>query len=369
MAKQQLGVTTIETAAACADEFAFLAAIMQDYEHELPKLVYADWLEERGDPRGPYLRDCVELSRDPTALIPLPAELSFSWLQIVGLWHRSKIREVIAQGWLREPYATRVEPAYMRTARPTVHMLVTPADDDSLPLGCTKFGGRPDLPTGSEWPVLAEERVPAYGRDRMPLLQVFCAQVRLSDLRLAMVSLELPPDGLMSFFHCGYGGNVLVGPGAESGRLKRCERPSEGLLSRPHQPFEPDFYPLPAGTVRFIEGLELAFNWNIRPLGEEFHNEYQDWYGIDNLVGLPPEFDYQSWPINHEASVHHQLLGHSRGTDNFPDPERMPGMRFLATFGSDDQSAHYWGDNGQPYWIIHETDLAAGRFDAADCTY
>ena len=35
---------------------AFLAAIAADPSRELARLVYADWLDERGDPRGPVLR-------------------------------------------------------------------------------------------------------------------------------------------------------------------------------------------------------------------------------------------------------------------------------------------------------------------------
>jgi uncharacterized protein (TIGR02996 family) len=38
------------------DERAFLAAILQRPDDDATKLVYADWLEERGDPRGEYLR-------------------------------------------------------------------------------------------------------------------------------------------------------------------------------------------------------------------------------------------------------------------------------------------------------------------------
>jgi uncharacterized protein (TIGR02996 family) len=38
------------------DESAFLAAILADADNDTPRLVYADWLEERGDPRGEFIR-------------------------------------------------------------------------------------------------------------------------------------------------------------------------------------------------------------------------------------------------------------------------------------------------------------------------
>lgn len=38
----------------------FLAAIIADPKNDVPRLIYADWLEERGDPRGEFIRrSCV----------------------------------------------------------------------------------------------------------------------------------------------------------------------------------------------------------------------------------------------------------------------------------------------------------------------
>jgi uncharacterized protein (TIGR02996 family) len=39
-----------------SEEDAFIRAILAAPEDPAPRLVYADWLEERGDPRGEYLR-------------------------------------------------------------------------------------------------------------------------------------------------------------------------------------------------------------------------------------------------------------------------------------------------------------------------
>src|SRR5438128_7870675 len=43
-----------------ADEAAFRNAIVAATDDPLPKLVFADWLDERGDPRGACLRLVVE---------------------------------------------------------------------------------------------------------------------------------------------------------------------------------------------------------------------------------------------------------------------------------------------------------------------
>jgi uncharacterized protein (TIGR02996 family) len=39
-----------------SEEAAFQRAIFARPDDDLPVLIYADWLDERGDPRGSYLR-------------------------------------------------------------------------------------------------------------------------------------------------------------------------------------------------------------------------------------------------------------------------------------------------------------------------
>src|SRR5580704_16967148 len=40
----------------------FLQAILDDPADDTPRLIYADWLEERGDPRGEFIRVQCELA-------------------------------------------------------------------------------------------------------------------------------------------------------------------------------------------------------------------------------------------------------------------------------------------------------------------
>ena len=56
-----------------SDEASFLAALEQNPEDETTRLVFADWLEERGDPRAEWLRD-ADLYRwaGPTLKDPVP---------------------------------------------------------------------------------------------------------------------------------------------------------------------------------------------------------------------------------------------------------------------------------------------------------
>lgn len=45
------------------DEESFLAAIFANPDDDAPRLMYADWLTERGNPRGEFIRVQIEMSR------------------------------------------------------------------------------------------------------------------------------------------------------------------------------------------------------------------------------------------------------------------------------------------------------------------
>jgi uncharacterized protein (TIGR02996 family) len=45
-----------------ADEDTFVQAILDEPESDSPRLVYADWLEERSDPRAEFIRVQCALS-------------------------------------------------------------------------------------------------------------------------------------------------------------------------------------------------------------------------------------------------------------------------------------------------------------------
>lgn len=66
------------------DEVTFTQAIQERPDDNSLRLVYADWLDERGDPRGEYLRLQVESSRMRARLHELRQQLDSKWLATVG---------------------------------------------------------------------------------------------------------------------------------------------------------------------------------------------------------------------------------------------------------------------------------------------
>jgi uncharacterized protein YwqG len=92
--------------------------------------------------------------------------------------------------------------------RPCIRLYLSKADEDEIPLGTSKMGGRPDLPTSFSWPI--ETRRPPHERDKRfkpdsddkPLLPLsFVSQIRLTDVAPLDEEGLLPAKGILYFFY------------------------------------------------------------------------------------------------------------------------------------------------------------------------
>ena len=87
-----------------AEDAGFLRAIRERPDDGAARLVYADWLEERGDPRGEYLRLEQQLAQLLPRLAQLQSQIDPTWLAAVRrrteaeerrTWH--DLRRVLAE--------------------------------------------------------------------------------------------------------------------------------------------------------------------------------------------------------------------------------------------------------------------------------
>jgi uncharacterized protein (TIGR02996 family) len=311
-----------------------LATVVADLADHRPKLVYADWLEEQGDTRGPYLRAFVQAladGRPPRAPKGLPA----GWSETVGalLVHR------IHQFGL-EKYRDRL----LALARPVLEInKVKLTTEAKLPLACSKLGGLPALPKGTPWPLC----------EKGPLR--FYAQFRLADLRPAVAAFHLPADGLLSFFlyqdwaedESGYP-TILFTP-AEAGLA---------LLEPPAELDEDHGRPGRSATFTLRESLDLP-KAN-EPWGEK--------------LGFPGDGEEGRWDVREsywklqlaQRGVTHVLFGYARNRHIISDPIPGPEWEQLISLASDDVLKWGWGDGHELFWHIRTDDLRAGRFDRTE---
>jgi len=88
----------------------FIRAILADPENDAPRLIYADWLEERGDARGEYLRlECylTTLSEDEPQLDPLLIRFRELHRQIDPNWRAAVARSKVERCRLFEFRCTK----------------------------------------------------------------------------------------------------------------------------------------------------------------------------------------------------------------------------------------------------------------------
>ncbi|MCI0458429.1 MAG: TIGR02996 domain-containing protein [Gemmataceae bacterium] len=83
------------------EEDALTAAILASPRDDAPRLVFADWLEEGGDPRGEFLRIAVRLEDLEERGAPPEMRGKLQWVrEIARLRQRLRaLREVIPLGW------------------------------------------------------------------------------------------------------------------------------------------------------------------------------------------------------------------------------------------------------------------------------
>lgn len=82
----------------------------------------------------------------------------------------------------------RVAEALLALAAPTIRIYIRRADEEAIPLGASKIGGRPDLPPGATWPSWHEP-------------MAFIAQFNLAAVAPYDREGALPSRGLLSFFY------------------------------------------------------------------------------------------------------------------------------------------------------------------------
>jgi uncharacterized protein (TIGR02996 family) len=336
---ERRSVTTTQSAAQLEGEAGFLTAVVADMRDDVAKGIYADWLEERGDPRGPFLREFVKAAkRKGKPRLPPTDSFPSAWRHVVGV---TLIERMFDQELVDH------KEALLTFARPAVVFSLTPADKKRVPIGASRFGGRPDLPAGLAWPT-APPPGPPY-RPRQPQPLVFIGQFRLADFLTTQAGRELPREGLLSFFVVDDSEGNVVGNESWEGvqpvewavvyspdlsALRRRESPA-GVPTRP------------SCSLAFMETLDL-------PEGEVLGIEPDQEDGLANLKHYLRE-DAES------GTCPHRLLGYAQPGVLCGDPT-PPGWRHLATFLPEDRNGWYWADE-QLMFFINEDDLRNGRFD------
>jgi uncharacterized protein (TIGR02996 family) len=306
-------------AAVLPGEADILAKVIANLSDHTAKLIYADWLEERDDPRGPFLRQFVTAHQGRGSLPPLKTAPKV-WRDLIGLTLTVELQH--------SPLVMR-ESKILSLARLAIRFGATRAAEKTIPLGASKLGGGPDLPPDAEWPCLGEEPLAFFG------------QFNLAELHASPVAYDLPSTGLFSVFalYDEDEGNDDF----PKGSWRLLYFPDAEKLTR-HLPPETSFRPC---RVTFRERLTLPYNGP--PWGGELG------------VG-PKHLGHDAyWMLHLNMCPGDHFLGHP-----FPILSDVLGkktVRHLLTIGGNDAAGWEWGDGGALYFTINEADLQNQKFD------
>lgn len=305
-------------AATLPGEADILANVVANLADDHAKLVYADWLEDRDDPRGPLLRNFVTAYRAGKKL-PAVKSAPQPWRDLVGITLIEQARPALA----------RHTDTLLRLARPASTFEATQEPGANLEVGASKLGGLPDMPAEVEWPVWTRGTL------------AFLAQFNLTDLVPSVACRELPAEGLLSVFYDSEGeafepsdiGGWRVFHFPDVLRLARRE-PPRGLAEAAR---------FRSAGLTFTETLTLPCGYS--PWDEELAlGDGRDAYG--ELL---------------EPGMGHRLLGYAHPCQN--DVYGQKGIRHLLTIDSDDAPGWMWGDAGLLYFTMAEADLQQHKFD------
>lgn len=309
-----------------------LAGVVANLAADLPKLVYADWLEERADPRGEFLRKFVEADRKSNSLKSLPDSSKYpqTWRELVAV---SLVER------LRKSGLAQYRDTLVGLAKPAIEIICDGYDDDidADPVGGSRLGGLPSLSRGSEWPRC----------DQGPLM--FLAQFDLTEFGPALCGRMLPRYGLLSFFQYRDIGDDIQGEEGDELRVILTRQTSDLIaLEPPDDMTEDNGRPTASAALSFRETLDLP-------------TYTEPW---EAHVPIPRELQNNYWELLWEQRASkHALFGFARPRHIVRDPIPGPEWQQLITFESDDELGWGWGDGHEFFWYIRTADLLAGNFD------
>jgi uncharacterized protein YwqG len=282
-------------------------------------------------------------------------------------------RETLA-GWIDELGLTHLKETILATLRPSIRITLSTVDsEDSIPVGASKFGGLPDLPSDFVWPQYGER----------PLS--FVAQIRLEEATPYDDENLLPKTGLLTFFYDDQ--QWLEGEPFEKGRwhvtyydgdvtqLRRIDFPANlenhFRYIRCHANFSSELT-IPAADTYWGRKMDVAYekaDMNLRSKYFDLLDKLYEPGYTHRLLGHPDPIQGDVFVEAESAAISDNfVLGLHDKLYASPDSGIQDWLLLLQVDSEDDKTGMMWGDVGRLYYCIKQEALAARNFDQVVCT-
>jgi uncharacterized protein (TIGR02996 family) len=316
----------------------WIAAVVADPLDLQRKLVYADWLEERGSPRAGFVRAFAAALRSKAPRdFPEPQGMPEGWRELLG--YR------LAKAFAGNALPDLIEPV-LRLARPALRLEKVEQADADIPVGASKVGGAPDLPAETPWPAGQECRA-IYNQDTAGAKRLagFLAQVNLAEIAHTQAARDLPHDGVLSFF-C-FQDIERDNPDRIGARVMLLPGPAKLLRAGPPKKLSAGNTPMPAARLVFHETLDLPEAdgpWADVLQSAPFRDS-------DEVDGVLERFRLQNFE---------NMLGYARATTGGDPTPNKESRHLILLENSVDCRLHLQ---------IPQMDLQAGNFDAVTLSW
>ena len=175
------------------DERLWMQRVLEDPRSVAERRVYADWLDEQNEStRAQFLRRLAEAMESlELGSLPIAEGIHPAWRELLSY----DILQVILTS---ESPADHLH--VLDLQRPALrYEFVAPTGE--VPVGATKSGGLPDLPSPADWPQ-GQQCKAIYNDSTNGYEQLagFLGQVNLQEIAETPAARDLPKTGLLSFF-------------------------------------------------------------------------------------------------------------------------------------------------------------------------
>lgn len=337
-------------------EEPFLNSAADNLADANARLVYADWLEEQGDPnRAEFLRayskafDSMNVDDFPDS-DSVPA----SWANTIGA---SLVHALAEHGIseLRDELLKIAKPSLVYEFEEPDHGPITEVkqleNDAEIPVGGSKIFGLPDLPAGATWPCQKDCNT-FYDTDSGIAPDTPCGfvcQINFAELAGTQASRYCPEGGLLSIFSCAeiesigmVDAYVVFTPQSELDQLVRMTPPDDVFSDEANALLD---------AIQFEFTESLVTPWP----GEESP------FATTKLGYDHDHYDPMSEVIEQaEGDTLNSFLGYTRPTSG-DDP--LPGgewCKLICVPNTIEMMLHF---------CIKNEDLAAGKFDDVELAW
>jgi uncharacterized protein YwqG len=268
--------------------------------------------------------------------------------------------------------------------RDTISLVRIKKSDDNIPLGASKFGGSPDLPSAMNYPY--------YNAD---VPYTFIKQINCREMASFDQSSLLPKTGMLYFFHAFEDGVILL-PHDLKGDLSGFQKSvhvfhfdgDENQLVRTPVPKSDHIEKIGSAEVRFVSSLTIRKPFENEDYYKSFGFAVDDDEMVDeactDLQSVLPRLVYEGVDAALDGSLDecydrpfHQLLGEPEYFQGPPHEELSYEVREIFSepgiaretwilfdqLWDDDGINLKWAADGVMYYYIRLSDLQNKRFD------